>query len=72
LTITAEETTNAKLHNSAQHQQNMSEWHTVRLHKDTMAKIHRLGRFKESYSEVIDRVASEALGLTLPPEEGSW
>jgi hypothetical protein len=69
MTITAEQSKNAKAHN---HENVMSEWHTVRLHRDTMSKIHRLGRFKESYSEAIDRIASEALGLTLPVEEGSW
>lgn len=72
MTITAEQQTNAQLHNTTQHQQNMSEWHTVRLHKDTLAKLNRLGKFRETYSEVVDRIASEKLGLTLQPDEGSW
>jgi hypothetical protein len=50
----------------------MSEWHSIRVHKNTLAKLHRLGKFKESYSEVVDRIASEALGLSVPPEEGSF
>lgn len=73
---TAEQATNAKLHNhnTTVQQTSSSEqlWHTVRLHKDTMSKLHRLGRFKESYSEVVDRIASEALGLSVSPEEGSF
>jgi hypothetical protein len=50
----------------------MSEWHNIRVHKTTLAKLHRLGKFKESYSEVVDRIASEKLSLNVPPEEGSW
>ena len=69
MTIIAEQTTNSKAHN---HQHVISEWHTVRLHKSTLAKLHRLEKFKESYSEVVDRMVSEALGLSVPPEEGSW
>lgn len=50
----------------------LGEWTSIRIHRDTMQKLHKLGRFKESYSEVVDRIASEALGLSLPPDEGSF
>lgn len=62
MTITAEQSTNVKAHNH-NHQHTMSEWHTVRLHKDTMAKLHRLGRFKESYSEVVERDKEKELNV---------
>jgi hypothetical protein len=52
-------------------EQPLNEWTSIRIHRNTIRKLDRLGRFKESYSEVVDRIASEALGLSIPPDEGS-
>lgn len=34
---------------------------SVRINKDVISKLDRLGRFKESYSSLIDRLASKEL-----------
>lgn len=38
---------------------------TVRIDRDVIVKLDRLGKFQESYSQVIDRIASRQLALQL-------
>ena len=56
-----------------QHNHNQDhEWTSIRIHRSTLGKLSRLGKFKETYAELIDRVVSEKLGLQTNPEEGSF
>jgi predicted CopG family antitoxin len=38
---------------------------TIRIDRDVIVKLDMLGKFQESYSQVIDRLASKQLALQL-------
>ncbi len=49
--------------------QSSDEWTSIRIHRDTIRKLSKIGRFKETYGELIDRIVSERLGSQPPLEE---
>ena len=40
-----------------------NEYTSIRVHKSVIKMLDKLGRFKESYGAVVERLVSEKLGL---------
>jgi hypothetical protein len=57
---------------TSQQHQSSDEWTSIRIHRDTIRKLSKLGKFRETYGEVIDRIVSERLGTQPPLEEMSF
>jgi len=47
-----------------------NEYTSIRVHKSVIKKLDKLGRFKESYGAVVDRLISERLGLQTNSSNG--
>ena len=48
-----------------------NEYTSIRVHKSVIKKLDRLGRFKESYGAVVERLVSERLGLLPNSSDGA-
>lgn len=47
-------------------------YRSVRIHVNILKKLDSLGKFKESYSELIGRLISEKLGLEVSEDNRSY
>ena len=43
---------------------------SIRVSRQTLKKLETLGRFKESYADLVDRLVSEKLGLAPNASDG--
>ena len=47
-----------------------NEYTSIRVHKSVIKKLDKLGKFKESYGAVVERLVSERLGLLSNSSDG--
>jgi hypothetical protein len=48
------------------------EYTSIRISKNTLDKLGKLGKFKQTWNDVIDNLANQKLGLSVPEEVRSW
>jgi hypothetical protein len=44
-----------------------SDYTSIRIHRNTIKKLDRIGRYQDSYNTIIDRLVSERLRIGIDP-----